>query len=460
MSIMEGKILLEQGALEEIEANYTEALSAYNEALSIFQAQEYFEGCIEAHVKRASVLQTQRSFEEAHHDLKVARVLCTQHEFPLLHIDVLIEQGRVFELQCKFKESRMVLELALKQSREVKDSFREERSLGLLGIVCISFGEFEKAKKQLLEAVVLSRRLGERRREGTNLGNLGAVYHSLGEYQEANSVRSLSIDIARELGDKKMEAIHLGNLGMSTLSIGDVAGAILSFEAAIEIAKEINNIRTVGYNLRNIAKSYLHQKDLQKSMSYAKQALDIAKDIEDDSLELSIEGLMGDLHLEVKNNELAREAYLRAWELSRIQGDKATESAYLGSVGDIYLNEGRAQEAIPYLRDAVLVAESIDFYFQHLFRTSLAIAVALEGDVKKGFALMEQSEVFAEDTVEYVTNLAQKSRLYHVANKTAEAHILLAEAKEMAKRLPKSGVNNVDFAIQVAEDFLQETSFS
>jgi len=93
---------------------------------------------------------------------------------------------------------------------------------------------------------------GDKHCEGISLGNLGSVYNSLGDYQKAIAFYEQSLNIARKIGDKKHEEIRLKNLGDVYNYLGKYQNSIAFYEQALIIAQKIGDKEHEGICFGNL----------------------------------------------------------------------------------------------------------------------------------------------------------------------------------------------------------------
>ena len=77
--------------------------------------------------------------------------------------------------------------------------------------------------------------------EGRSLGNLGVVYRSLGQYDKAIDYHTQALAIAREISDREGEGSILGNIGGAYYSLGQYGKAMKYYTQALKIFEEIKS---------------------------------------------------------------------------------------------------------------------------------------------------------------------------------------------------------------------------
>ena len=80
----------------------------------------------------------------------------------------------------------------------------------------------------------------------SSVGNLGNIHHSLGDFKTAIDYHERCLKIAKELGDRSGDGNAYGSLGNAYLSLGDFKTAKYYAERHLRIAKELGNRSVEG----------------------------------------------------------------------------------------------------------------------------------------------------------------------------------------------------------------------
>ncbi|MEM9541373.1 MAG: CHAT domain-containing tetratricopeptide repeat protein, partial [Cyanobacteria bacterium P01_E01_bin.42] len=163
--------------------------------------------------------------------------------------------------------------------REIGNRSGEGKSLGNLGNVYQSLGEYHRAIDYYEQSLVIAREIGDRSGEGKILGNLGNVYQSLGEYHRAIDYEQQSLVIAREIGDRSGEGLSLIGLGVVYQSLGEYNKAIDYYEQSLVIAREISDRSREGISLENLALTKHKQGNSEEALKDVETSISLAESI-------------------------------------------------------------------------------------------------------------------------------------------------------------------------------------
>jgi CHAT domain-containing protein len=87
--------------------------------------------------------------------------------------------------------------------------------------------------------LAIEREIGDRKGEANSLGNLGGVYHSLGQYRKAIEFNQQSLAIEREIGDREGEGITLSDIGSTLEEQQQPELAIVFYKQSVNVRESI-----------------------------------------------------------------------------------------------------------------------------------------------------------------------------------------------------------------------------
>lgn len=100
----------------------------------------------------------------------------------------------------------------------------------------------------------IARRIGDAQGEENSLGTMGSVYISLGEYPKAIELFEQHLEIARRIGDVRGEGNALGNMGLAYADLGEDKKAKKYFKTAIDLFRRLN-LNHMVIKLKQLANS-------------------------------------------------------------------------------------------------------------------------------------------------------------------------------------------------------------
>ena len=138
-------MLVEQGDLDETQSLYEEALTAYNEALEIYSKVQDARGIIKVYLRIANIHYHVGNLELSRKGCIDALTLAESNRLHNLKADVLVQIGELDLKTGKFQIALERFQQSLQIAVERKDKFRQESTLGRIGRVYESVGEYSIA---------------------------------------------------------------------------------------------------------------------------------------------------------------------------------------------------------------------------------------------------------------------------------------------------------------------------
>jgi len=122
--------------------------------------------------------------------------------------------------------------LALEEARQNRAGMAA--TLGNIGLIYDSLGDYPKALEYQERALKLNEELGNRAGVARTLANLGSIYRSLGDYPKALSFRERALKLAEDLGRLNIVVANLLGLVQVHLARGEADQAIATAKRAVE----------------------------------------------------------------------------------------------------------------------------------------------------------------------------------------------------------------------------------
>jgi CHAT domain-containing protein/tetratricopeptide (TPR) repeat protein len=271
--------------LHEKMGSYTEAKSAYHEALDIrFQTlgdnnadvARIYNRLGRLYIEFGDYIQAEKFLLKAN-DIQRNISGERNHDFAsyLFHFGLLY-----FEIN-DHKKAESIFHHVLELCEALDEKRLNAETLHLLGQIYHTNGQYQSAERFYLHALKIYRRLeGEESSEtGKCLNSLGALYMMKGKYSESRSYLSQALRINSKIyGENHPEyALNLNGMAVLEHALGNYADAEHLFLQSIDIwtLKVGLNNNTSVIVLYNIAELYLSMDRPSEAFNYMKQAEDI-----------------------------------------------------------------------------------------------------------------------------------------------------------------------------------------
>ena len=283
-------------------------------------------------------------------------------------------QGNLEEAQQRLLEARLL-------AQQHNNRLGENLSLFYLGMTFYFLGDYHQARDYYEQSLALSRSLNDVQRQVSCLNNLVGVYHGLGDVVEAKKYCEEALAIARSIGNRFNEAALLNNLGGILHTLGDLEMARAFHESAWSLSQALNDRRGQSVAANNLGLVLHDLGDNERARHFSEQALNIDRAIGDPvgqgysltSLALALEGL----------DELAaaEAAHRQALQIRRDIGQEACAIDNLAGLAGVALEQGRLQEALRYVEEALawIEANGVDG-IEYPLRVYLACADVLQAN--------------------------------------------------------------------------------
>jgi CHAT domain-containing protein/Tfp pilus assembly protein PilF len=232
-----------------------------------------------------------------------------------------------------------------------------------------ALGQYQEALKNLESSLALAEKVGDRTQIAVAMGALGNVYIATGPGETALKYLNEGLRIAREVNNENLSAIILNNLGNLLTAQKKYPEAIAVYTESASLAKSRNNPLLVTRALINAATASMQNKQDKEAKALLDTALDQIRALEpshDKAQGLITIGLAyDDLRLRLPDSKeslllLAHETLSQAGTLADSMGDRRASSYAWGSLGKLYEDERRYQEALQLTRRATFAAQQIN----------------------------------------------------------------------------------------------------
>lgn len=355
----EANTLFADGRTALSERRFTEALSIFEQALSLYQSQE--------NISRTE--KTLESIGTTYMGLGDTAQAVDYYQQALIiqrDLDDSVRTGTTLYALCAAYKSRSNFSAALESCQQsaalLKDSDEDLRELYVLELTSslyIELGEYELARERLREALASAIEIEARSSEGRILSNIGLTFQNQGQFSQAISFLEKAIAIQTALEESHEEARTLNKLGEVYTALQDYDQAVDVLSKALSLSLQFEDeLRYQGAILDSLGTAYRGQGAYVEALSVYQQALIINRRLgnrDDESFTLKN---IGGLFLAQDKIAIATIFYKRSVNISEsirsnIENlEQETQDAYTQTVANTYrqladllLQQGRFLEA-------------------------------------------------------------------------------------------------------------------
>jgi predicted ATPase/DNA-binding SARP family transcriptional activator len=250
-----GQATARQGALHYRLGDYSQARTALQNSLAIFERLEMPAEQVFCLVKLGDVARGQGRHDEAESLAQRALVLSRQAGDTWGTVSALFVLGVVRYRAGDVDRAEALLNESLAVARASSNAYLIMPPLNALGDIACYRGDYARGQAFFAECLNLSREMGHLYNVAMHLNNLGSVLHALARYTEARAMYQESLEICRQIGDPAGQAVALSNLGEVAAVFGDLARARQYYQQGLTIARTIQDQWTTLVCLNNLGET-------------------------------------------------------------------------------------------------------------------------------------------------------------------------------------------------------------
>ncbi len=340
-------------------------------------------------------------------------------------------------------EAKRAFRKALLMYRRIGERAGEARVLVNLGIVFSHDGRNLDAMRCLGDAEKILRQLGDKRSLAVALLQQGVLFRYLGQQSRSEAFLTDGISILKEIGDKTGEARGLSQLAYTHMASGKMRLSLHESLKAIRLARQaqdrraeiilMNNaayaaLRCVGdfnrsrglvqESMRLVAESgssensaiysdtmaaiAMDEGDFEAALSWAQQAKALFRTWEGhySAVGVDIDYRLGAAYLYLNKHALAYPLLMRAAQIWEKWDDLGLQAHGVAALGQLYLDQGKTQEALECARriekllrrvDGLEQIQKVHWAQYRIFRQVGAHAAARKALKRAYQAIMEQA---------------------------------------------------------------------
>ncbi|GAC1618725.1 MAG: hypothetical protein NVS4B9_09240 [Ktedonobacteraceae bacterium] len=323
-------LLISLGALARERGNYKQARDLYQEGLILARQLEDREQISAALRNLGVVASEQGDYSQAEAYYKEGLELAQQLEHRDLMSNILMNLGNLAKERGQYVQAETYLQESLALARQMGHQERISVILSNLGVLEDARSDYAQAEAYLREGLELARRVGHRERTSLILLNLGVVAGRQGNDAQAEQHYQEALKLARQLGHRERISLLLLNLGDNAVGQKNFAQAKAYLSEGMTLARQM------GHQER-ISDLYLHlgilasgQEEDTRAEKYLSEGLQIARQINNPLLICSLLGAKGQLFLQRKQIEQAREAFQEMLDRAPLNSQKVVADAQYG----------------------------------------------------------------------------------------------------------------------------------
>jgi CHAT domain-containing protein/tetratricopeptide (TPR) repeat protein len=254
--------------------------------------------------------------------------------------------GERVYLRGEFDSASSLWTTALAQSRALRDSAAEARSLTWLGLAAWRRGDYRDARRLGEEALALKRHLALHADLFKSYNALGLLAWNEGRLSDATELFGRASTAAQAAGDLKGVAAASGNLALVQTELGEFEEARRGFDSMRVAGRTLADDRIEGNALTNLGMLAVRVGDPGSAITLLEGAQELYGSIRYATGEQNALGQLGTAYSALGQPHLALAALDSALALSRRQGLRQDEASNLEAMAEVYREAGDVQRAL------------------------------------------------------------------------------------------------------------------
>jgi AraC-like DNA-binding protein len=239
-------------------------------------------------------------------------------------------------------------EEAIKISRRINYQSGEAAGIRSVGIYHMNKGEYDKATKQVYEALQLFEKVPDLKGVGNCYQTLGSIHRQRADFEKTKEFYGKAIEIYKKINNEKDMAGTLNSLGVLHISFSKFDEALAYINTSLEIRKRINDRFGLSQCYTNMAIIYTNQQKYKEALDCFEKNLPLVEEMNDKQLiAVNLDG-MGHLYTLTGDYEKAEASLLKALELAKEMGFKRTIEVAYSKLTQLEEARGRYKEAMVY----------------------------------------------------------------------------------------------------------------
>jgi adenylate cyclase len=317
------ELLLDQGAVEELIGEYTNAETSYRSALALAEDCADRLAIARCQLELGELLRMRGEYAAAEDYLQQARTgfALLDHKANLAH--TCLTMGIVMVLQGQRDDGQQEMEDGLKLAQEAGETKIAAMALNSLGNVAIMRSDYEAAQSLYEQSLAIGQAMGDKRQIAHARNNLGILAYRRHDYAAAQAFYQQSLTLCLEMGDKAGMANAFVNLGNLAFAQGKYPAAQLAHEQSLALCQEMGNKAGITAALGNLGRVAQEQGDYATAQTLYEERLVLSREIKNKRGIATGLLNLGNLAYKQKNSRAAQAAYTEGLRLGQEMNDKA-----------------------------------------------------------------------------------------------------------------------------------------
>jgi eukaryotic-like serine/threonine-protein kinase len=291
--------------------------------------------------------------------------------------DNLINRGVLYNTRGELDKALQDYKDALQIERDAADLDSQALCLSNIGDVYFLKYDTDNALIYYQQSLQLRQKLNQPVYLAETLGSLGELYTAMGDYDQALSNLMNALDTARKANDTKDSAAVSESIGKVLTYEGRLGAALSAMQDSVNGFRSTKNQSAeLAESLNDLAQTLTLAGRGNESAKPIEEAAKIASALKNESIHSELLNTQGDAAFFGGDYKAARNAFEQAVQAATKAKDREKMLIPKMNLARVSIAEGRAQAAIPELRNAIQQADTLHLKYYWL-RGSVDLAEAM-----------------------------------------------------------------------------------
>jgi tetratricopeptide (TPR) repeat protein len=342
------------------DGQFDKALESFETSLNFAKIGGDKRGEVECYKRIGLIFWNLGQLDKSDDSYAQAQLFAEKYEIDTAHEELstyneifqLYTEGKTSRVSNDYQKSIISFQKALDLARASLSKHHELKCLRQLSLTYWELNDLQAFYKLNKDGLKIAQDLNHRREIGRANNNIGLYFWKANEYSKALSFYQEALNIARERNDKVEISACYNNIGVVFKELGSYLKASDYIERAIRIDKELNNRLFLSVELNNLG-IISHRKalfsgldeDFFMALNYFEDSLELAQEMKDVRTEVRALNNIGNIYLDLGKYNNALMYLKRGLLRSKLANDEE-------ALGMILNNMGSAKISLSMIKDA------------------------------------------------------------------------------------------------------------
>ena len=314
------RIYTDIGFIYYLEANYTDAMQMYMQALGQLEGTDHYYAQALVYKKLGIMMQQgQSDYDSAIKYYEQSRAILERFNAEVDLANLYNNFGELYRERGDREQARLYFQRSLQEREKLGDINGMMLSYISIGTFYGNTREYEDAQNFLEKGLEIAERINNVRKVGESNLNIAAMYLRWGEnvptllhekYEQAIEHLQKCLPIFEEMNFTIGVASCLANIGDAYYGLDNLDEALEYQNRALEMGQQLNIPRIIGHVCHNIGRIYLKKQDYDAAIEQFQKVLET--ETEEKDLLGKVYRDLGETYLGNGNLEAARESLSKA----------------------------------------------------------------------------------------------------------------------------------------------------